>query len=248
MTYHPHLHCIVPAGGLTKKGQWVHAKSKGQFLFPVKAVSRVFKGKLMATIHSSFKNGDLSLTPSLASKYYNTKDTLYRKEWVVYTKKSFGGPKQVLEYLGRYSHRICISNHRILHITNTHVTFSYLDRKANTIKSKTIAGTDFIRLFTEHILPKRFVKIRHFGILSSRSKKRDLALCRLSLGAPCPPARPKLTTRDFIIMTTGKDPYKCPCCSTGEMVIVALIPPIRGSPIKPPLRCLPTFRKISIVI
>lgn len=247
MTYHPHVHCIIPAGGL-KNGKWVHAKSKGDFLFPVKVMSRLFRGKLMAAIHASFKDGALNLTPFMASNYYQTKSTLYQKEWVVYAKKPFGGPQQVLEYLGRYSHRICISNHRIINISPTHVTFRFIDRKTNTLHSKSLKGVDFIRLFAEHILPKRFIKIRHLGILASRVKKRDLALARKSLGVAPPTPRQKLNTRDFIIMTTGKDPYKCPCCSEGEMVIIAFLPAIRGSPIKPPLRFVPTYRKISIAI
>ena len=248
MTYHPHVHCIVPAGGLTKKGKWSNAKSKGQFLFPVKAMSRLFRGKLMAAMHTSFKQGKLTLTPSMSRSYYKTKNKLYHKEWVVYAKKAFCGPQQVLEYLGRYSHRICISNYRITNISQSDVTFRYLDRKTNKQRSKTSSGLDFIRLFAEHILPKRFVKIRHIGLLASRSKKKDLSLARRSLGTSSPPPRVKMNTRDFIIMTTGKDPYLCTCCSQGEMVIIAVIPPIRGSPIKPPFRLLPSYRKTNIAI
>jgi len=248
MTYRPHVHCIVPAGGLDKNGTWRHAKSNGDFLFPVKAMSRLFRGKLLAELHLLHKQAALAMTPTMSKLHYQTKNKLYNKEWVVYAKKAFGGPKQVLEYLGRYSHRICISNFRITNISQTHVTFKYQDRKNKKQKSKSIKGTSFIRLFCEHILPKRFVKIRHIGILASRVKKTDLYLARKSLGAPSPPPKIKLNTRDFITTTAGKDPYLCPCCGKGEMVIIAVIPPIRGSPIRPPIRFIPSYRKINITI
>ena len=248
MTYHPHVHCIVPAGGLTKNGTWRHAKSKGEFLFPARAMSRLFRGKLLAELHLLHRQGSLAMTTAMRNLYYQTKNKLYNKEWVVYAKKAFGGPQQVLEYLGRYSHRICISNFRITNISQTHVTFKYQDRKTKKQKSKNIKGTAFIRLFSEHILPKRFVKIRHIGILASRVKKNDLFQARKSLGTTSPPPKVKMNTRDFITTTTGKDPYLCPCCGQGEMVIIAVIPPIRGSPIRPPFRFLPSYRKINIAI
>ena len=187
------------------------------------------------------------MTNSMVNTYAHVKDKLYKKEWVVYAKKAFGGPDQVLEYLGRYTHKICISNFRILMISDTHVTFKYLDRIANKVRLKTLKGCAFIRLFAEHILPKGFVKIRHFGLLSSRSKKIDLAKARKCLGACPPPPKKKMTTREFITMTTGKDPYACPCCGKGEMVIIATIPAIRGSPIKQRFRQFAKDRKVELV-
>ena len=246
MTYHPHVHCIVPAGGLKPNGKWQDAKSKGNFLFPVVAMSRLFRGKLLAGIHQLYKSGQLKMTPRMATDYKYTKNKLYKKDWVVYAKKAFGGPDQVLEYLGRYTHKICISNYRIIHISKSHVTFRYLNRVANKSMIKTIKGEDFIRLFAEHILPKGFVKIRHIGFLSSRSKKEDLAKARASLGALSPPPKVKMTTREFIKMTIGKDPHSCPCCENGEMVIISIMPAIRGSPIRPPLRFYAKDRKVDI--
>lgn len=253
LTYHPHacpehsrrVHCIVPAGGLTKSGQWKEAKSKGNFLFPVRAMSRLFRGKLLAGIHELFMSKQVKLPADGLAKHKAIKNKLYTKEWNVYAKKAFGGPKQVLEYLGRYTHKICISNYRILKVTQTHVTFKYLDRKAKKSKIKTISGIQFLAFFAEHILPKGFVKIRHFGFLSARSKAKDLALIRKSLGAPTPPPKQKLTTREFMIITTGKDPYRCPSCEIGEMVIISIIPPIRGSPVKIPRRYFAKDRKIK---
>ena len=247
ITYHPHVHCIVPAGGLKSNGHWKHSKSNGNFLFPVIAMSRLFRGKLLAGIHKLYINGMLNLTPQLAADYKYIKNKLYKKDFVVYAKKAFGGPQQVLEYLGRYTHKICISNHRIISISKTHVTFRYLDRKSNTVKFKTIPGASFLKLFAEHILPKRFVKIRHIGFLSSRTKKHDLQKARKSLNAKEPPPKQKLTTREFIKLTTGKDPHLCPVCQLGEMVIISIIPAIRGSPNKPKLRFAPKNRKIKLM-
>ena len=246
MTYHPHVHCIVPGGGLIQSGKWKHAKSKGNFLFPVKAMSRLFRGKLLDGLHKIHKAGKLKMTNSMANTYAQVKDKLYKKEWVVYSKWAFGCPDLVLEYLGRYTHKICISNFRIVKITQTHVSFKYLDRKANKSRLKTIKGAAFIRLFAEHILPKRFVKIRHFGILSSRSKKTDLAKARKCLGVIPPPPKRKMSTREFITMTKGKDPYACPCCGKGEMVIIVTIPPIRGSPVKQRIRKFAKDRKVDL--
>jgi len=145
--------------------------------------------------------------------------------WVnVYAKKAFGGPDQVLEYLGRFTHKICISNHRILKMTKTHVTFRYTDRKKNQVKCKTICGVKFLKLFAEHILPKRFVKIRHIGFLPPRFKARNLKSIRKHLKV-CPPEVIEYkNTREFITATTGIDPHLCPKCHKVEMVIS---PPIR---------------------
>lgn len=246
MTYHPHVHCIVPAGGLTANKEWKHSKGKGNFLFPVRAMSRLFRGKMLAAIHQEFINGRLNLSPRLASDYKFIKNKLYIKEWNVYAKKAFGGPDQVLEYLGRYTHKICISNYRIFKVTNTHVTFRYLDRKAKKSKTKTLKGEQFLALFAEHILPKGFVKIRHFGFLSSRSKKADLKMARKSLNVQPPTPLDDMSTRELIKHSTGIDPYICTKCGIGEMVIITIFPPIRGSPSKVRIRGVPKDRKVNL--
>ena len=246
MGYHPHVHCIVPAGGLTKEGSWQKAKAKGQFLFPVLAMSDLFKGKLLSGIHQLYKQGDLELPTHVRQQYWKTKRNLYKKDFVVNLKPAFGGPNQVLEYIGRYTHRICISNHRIIKVTDTHVTFRYLDRKKKKSRTKTVTGQKFIRLFAEHILPKGFVKIRHVGFLSSRSKAKDLALIRKSLKVKSPPAKVKMTTKEFMIMTTGKNPYLCPACGQAEMEIIQVLPPIRGSPANIYIRPIPKDRIVKL--
>lgn len=239
---------IVPAGGLNENGHWVNSRGKDNFLFHVKALSKTFRGKFLAGMHELFKNGDLTLPPDWnRSKYYLFKDALYKTSWNVYAKRAFGGPQQVLEYLARYTHKIAISNYRINRITDTHVTFRYADRKAKQTRTRTVAGVEFVKLFSKHILPKGFVKIRHFGFLSSRCKTRCLALARMSLGVSSPPAKIKMTTRQLIIHSTGKDPYRCPCCKKGEMVVVKIIPTIRGSPLKIPLRFYASDKKVQLV-
>lgn len=255
MEYHPHIHCIVPGGGLTKKGEWKTSKGKDNFLFHVKAMSTLFKKKLMYYLHELVKNGKITLPYNWLNKsndlnpYYLLKDKLYKKKWVVYAKQAFAGPKQVFEYLARYTHKVCISNYRIIKVTNTQVTFRYLDRKNNLVKFKTLPGYEFLKLFSKHILPKGFIKIRHFGFLSTRSKNKDIQLIRKSLGVQFKQHKKKLSTREVIIATTGKDPYLCPCCKKGEMVVVELIPCTRGSPSRISLNQLQKlkYRKLKFI-
>jgi hypothetical protein len=247
MTYHPHVHCIIPAGGLTKNGHWKHAKSNGSFLFPVRALSRLFRGKLLAGIHEEFQSGHLNMSTDMLQSYRIVKDKLYKKEWVVYAKETFGGPQQVFEYLARYTHKICISNYRILKVDNKNATFRYLDRKMDQSKIKTVQGTEFIKRFAEHILPKGFGRIRHIGLLSSKVKKMDLHSVRKSLKATQPPQKIKVDTREFILMTKGKDICRCPRCSKGEMIIIdVILPTIRGSPGSKSFRRIPKYRKIKM--
>jgi hypothetical protein len=161
MTLHPHLHCIVPGGGLTKQEKWKQAKSKGKYLFNVKAMSTVFRGRFIAGLKEQLPK---ELNPELLSK-------LYKHKWVVYAKRPFTGPESVVEYLGRYTHKIAISNHRIISHENDRVTFSYKDYKQGSVKKEmTLDAREFIRRFSMHILPKGFVRIRHYGIVSSSSK------------------------------------------------------------------------------
>ena len=246
MSFHPHVHCIIPAGGLNRHGQWKQAKSKGDFLFPAQAMSDLLRGKLLAAIHQLFLDKKLNMSGQIKAQYWKTKNKLYNTNWVAYAKKAFGGPQQVLEYIGRYTHKICISNYRIMNISNKEVTFNYLDRKAKMSKTRTMKGTQFLKLFAEHILPKGFVRIRHIGFLASRVKKKSLASIRKSLSVRTPPAKPKLTTREFIKLTTGKDPYLCTCCNKGEMEIIAVLPSIRGSPASSFFRTFAKDRIVSI--
>ena len=249
MLYHPHLHCIIPGGGINEQGAWKTPKGKSDFLFSVKALSSKFKKKFLHHLVALQKSGKLRLVPKdehwgTAKKFYETKRKLYNKKWVVYSKESFGGVGQVLEYLGRYTHRIAISNYRILKVTNSHVTFRYLNRKNQKIATETITGEQFILRFLQHVLPKRFTKIRHYGFLSTRSKGIDLPRIRAALKAKNPPAKKKLSNRKLMIKTQGKDPYLCPECQMAEMVVVEVFHGIRGSP----MRFFSKDKKVKLVV
>jgi hypothetical protein len=199
LSLHPHLHCIVPAGGLTKQHKWKVARTNGKYLFSVKAMSKVFRGKFMAALKER-------LPRELSQQCIND---LYKKEWVVYAKRPFQGPQSVIEYLGRYTHKIAISNHRIKNVEAGKVTFSYKDYRQRAVtKEMTLEATEFIRRFALHILPKGFVRIRHYGILSSTSKIKSAVLIKDQV-----PTVTHLLTQDNSIY----NPSQCPCCKKKTM-------------------------------
>jgi hypothetical protein len=208
LSLYPHLHCIVPGGGLTKAGFWKQARDDGDFLFPVQAMSPVFRARFVAALRQSIKGLDRS--------FY---DSLFKTNWVVYAKQAFAGPKQVIEYLGRYTHKIAISNHRITNITNDAVSFSYKDyRDLGARKTMTLTPTEFIRRFSLHILPKGFVRIRHYGILSSSRKLQTLPVIHEQLDSHFAPVSKKDTQQ--IIMDMGFNPQCCPSCNQLTMITI----------------------------
>jgi hypothetical protein len=213
LSLHPHLHCIVPGGGLTKQGKWKTAKTNGKYLFSVKAMSKVYRGKFIALLKERLP-GEMSL---------ELVNELYKKDWVVFAKRPFNGPQSVIEYLGRYTHKIAISNHRIKNISDGKVTFSYKDYRAAALtKEMSLEAPEFIRRFAMHILPKGFVRIRHYGIVSSSSKLS----CALVIKAQLPPmpevknkeGRPKIF-----------NPAECPCCKKETMLTILRFN-LRGPP------------------
>lgn len=166
LSLHPHVHMIVPAGGVNKEGQWKSTRNEGKYLFPVKAMSLVYRGKILERFKRFMAENTMEITSDLHQE-------LFHKDWVVYAKRPFSGAGQVIEYLGRYTHKIAISNHRIKDIDEGKVTFSYKDyRDGGKTKEMTLDATEFLRRFCMHILPKGFRKIRHYGILSSRNKRK----------------------------------------------------------------------------
>ncbi len=212
VSLHPHLHCIVPGGGLSKQGKWKTAKSKGKYLFPVKAMSKVFRAKYVKSLQAKISNLDKSLI-----------NGLFKKEWVVFAKRPFGSPKSVIEYLGRYTHKIAISNHRIKNIDQKAVTFSYKDYRKGAQKSlMTLDAMEFIRRFSMHILPKGFVRIRHFGILSSTSKKKSIPIIKEQF-----PTEALLLVEPRILEVYN--PKLCPHCKTETMITLEILPK-RGPP------------------
>jgi hypothetical protein len=216
---HFHLHCLVPAGALSfDHSRWTAARKN--FLFPVKALSRVFRGKFLALLQHACAKG--KIPP--AHKEINASR---QKSWVVYAKKPFGSPHTVLDYLGRYTHRVALSNNRILQVENGEVTLSYRDRKdGNRKKTIPLKAQEFIRRFLLHVLPDGFMRIRHFGFLANRSKKQTLAQCRKLLKLdPVLPQSPIVSAKDLLLKITGADLSRCPCCHEGTMIVVGDLPP-----------------------
>ncbi|WP_323028553.1 IS91 family transposase [Gelidibacter japonicus] len=205
MSLHPHLHCIVPGGGLSKSGQWKKAKNNGNYLFNVKSMSQVFRAKYIAELRKS----DLKIP----QKVYNA---VFGKKWVVYAKQPFRSPKYVIEYLGRYTHKIAISNHRITNIDrkSRSVTFTAKDyRRAGKKVPLTLSSQEFIRRFALHILPKGFTRIRHYGILSSSWKKEKLPQLQAEL------ATVKLEAIKTIQPLLHR---RCPVCKKGTLHTILL--------------------------
>ena len=216
LSLHPHLHCIVPGGGVDENGAWKNIRNDGEFLFPVKALSKVFRAKFCEKLKANLKD---KFNENQENEYEKIRQSLWEKPWVVYAKKPFGSPKSVVEYLGRYTHKIAISNHRIRNIDAENVTFDYKDyRQKGLRKQMTLSHEEFIRRFTLHILPKRLVKIRHYGFLSSTWKRKKLKTLQQNLGV-IPREKPI------------KKPFspKCSCCKVGNLVTIATFD-LRGPP------------------
>jgi hypothetical protein len=193
---HPHVHCVIPAGGLSPdRTRWVHPKYP--FFLPVKVLSRVFRGKFVGRLKRAFRKKKLQFPPTNAALeqpqlFLRFLRTLFREDWVVYAKPAFGGARQVLRYLGRYTHRVAISNHRLLAFDGERVTFRWKDyARGNQQRQMTLAATEFLRRFIQHVLPRGFVRIRQFGFLANSCRTARLRIIRELLPQPCePPSAP----------------------------------------------------------
>jgi len=217
---HPHVHCVIPAGGLSlDHTHWI--KSRSRFFLSIRVLRRVFRGKFVAALKQAFHNGQLNFPGNLAllaqpKTFAAWLRSLFRKDWVVYAKRPFGGPEYVLQYLGRYTHRVAISNHRLVSFIEGKVTFRWRDSAHNNEqKLMTLALDEFLRRFLLHLLPKGFVRIRNFGFLANRRRATLLPLCFHLLGATQEPrAEQNLSsTRD------AHDLWRCPKCG-GPMVVI----------------------------
>jgi hypothetical protein len=216
---HPHIHCVVPGGGLSPDHQrWI--RSPPRFFLPVRVLSRVFRGKFVAGLRRAFGQKELafygSCLPLAGEQDFKAfLRTLFREDWVVYAKRPFGGPKHVLHYLARYTHRVAISNHRILDVTDTHVTFRWKDYAHHSKRrTMTLTHEDFLRRFLEHVLPKGFPRIRYFGFLANRRRGKFLPLCQALLAVPAPAAKIEQSTDPVL--------WRCPCCQ-GPMKIIEFL-------------------------
>jgi len=221
LVFHPHIHCIVTGGGLDASGQhWI--STRPDYFLPVRVLSRVFRGKLLQALEHS---------PSPCAVRPLTLRQAAAHPWVVYSKPPMAGPQQVLRYLGRYTHRTAIGNERILSITKGHVSFRYRDRRHHSrARVLTVTGPEFVRRFLMHVLPKRFVRLRHFGLFANAHRTGRIADIRLRLGepaAPQPTKAPAESWQDLYRRITGREPDQCPVCARGTLRIVAVLAPSR---------------------
>ena len=197
LSLHPHLHCIIPGGGIDANGRWQKQLRGNKYLFSVKAMSKVFRAKYVQHLRNNGITDKLFI------------ESLFQQDWVVYAKRPFGGPQQVIEYLGRYTHKVAISNHRIQNVNEDEVTFSYKDyRDKACTKKMTLCNEEFVRRFAMHILPLRFMRIRHYGIVSSTWKRGKLQCLQQQLKVLRLQTKPATFIR------------RCPCCKTGTLTTI----------------------------
>lgn len=239
LVLHPHLHCIVPGGGPSLDGErWMVASER--FLLPVRVLAPVFRGKFLTGLKQLYQEGRLSLTGGAEKlrdpfEFLNFLDRLYKKSWWVYSKPPFGGPEQVLKYLARYTHRVALSNHRLVALAEGKVTFTYKDySQGGRRREMTLPVEEFIRRFLLHILPHRFVRIRYYGLFANRHRERQLERCRALLDAAPPASAPESDEREgwesVYQRVTGKDPTLCAECGHGHLQRVRKLPALARRP------------------
>jgi Putative transposase/Transposase zinc-binding domain len=233
LQHHPHLHCVVPGGGLAEDASaWVPCRKK--FFLPIRVLSRVFRGKFLAGLRQAFADGRLPCHGRLAdlnhaAAFAELISRCYRTDWVVYAKPPFGGPEQVLKYLARYTHRVAISNHRLVSLDEGKVTFRWKNyAQGGRSQLMTLSATEFIRRFLQHVLPRGFVRIRHYGFLCNRLRPTMLALCRrfLSESTPAAPAAPAGEDKPLREAARDRNPQSalCPACGRGPVGVIQRIP------------------------
>ena len=245
LTAHPHLHCVIPGGGLSPDGtQWVACRPG--FFLPVRVLSRRFRRLFLQHLQAAYDAETLRLHGSLAPlrdrpTWTRALAVLRQTEWVVYAKRPFAGPPQVLDYVGRYTHRVAISNDRLLDIDEGHVRFSYKDYRADPPhppKVMTLAAGEFIRRFLLHVLPAGFHRIRYYGFLGARHRREKLTRCRSLLGAPAAittsaAIAPPMDYRDRVEALTGVSLRVCPACRHGQMIVIERLTPVRRAALIP---------------
>jgi len=231
--HHPHLHCVCTGGGLSCDARGVLDESprwlscRPGFFLPVRVLSRLFRGKYLAALKQKFDSGELRFPGKLApladaGAFARWLSPLYAKDWVVYSKRPFGGPEQVLKYLARYTHRVAISNSRLLKVDRGQVTFRYKDYADDRqYKTMTLAAEEFLRRFVQHVLPKRFVKMRHYGLLANRHRQQRLDACRRWLFTATLTAQLARDSADSVVVEPALKPC-CPRCGGTRFVRLEL--------------------------
>ena len=230
---HPHIHCIVTGGGLSPDGsRWISCR-KGFFL-PVTVISALFRGKFLDHLKHCFKSGVLVFDGAIRhlkepGTFESFRNQFYNKKWVVYCKPPFDGAKGVLQYLGRYTHRVAISNNRILANRDGNVSFLWRDyADGNRQKTMTLKADEFIRRFLLHVLPERYVRIRHFGLLANRNRKDNIAACHKILGGKnVTKEKRRETWQEQLLRICGIDVSVCPVCQKGKMCTIERLLPVR---------------------
>jgi hypothetical protein len=229
---HPHIHCVVPGGGISPDNlQWIACrKYRKSFFLPVKVLSRFFRKRFLMHLRKAFQKGKLRFHGELESLAQPAAFEAFCEKtgqgnWVVYAKRPFGGPEQVLKYLARYTHRVAISNQRLLAMEDGRVTFEWKDYAAGKqAKTMTLEAVEFIRRFLVHVLPSGFVHIRHFGFLANRIRKERLALCRLLLSAPQVTREASADSPASGDSTVAEQlPRRCPACKTGHLIRIRVL-------------------------
>ena len=221
---HVHVHALIAGGALAPSGEWI-APKKG-FLFPVRALSKVFRGKFVAALEQLRAAGRLPANLTAQSDWQRLRRRLYAHDWVVYAKEPLGGPEAVLDYLGRYTHRVAISNERILGIDGHDVLLRVrADGASGRKRSLRVPGTEFIERFLQHVLPGGFKRIRHYGLLAPAHKRRHLAAARAAVGAPSPQPAVIESVAAFLHRVSHIEYARCPHCSRGQFRVVEVIRP-----------------------
>jgi hypothetical protein len=227
LSFHPHIHCIVSGGGITGDNCWKQAiKDKWRFLFPVDAMAIVYRGKFLQALQQMITKGEVTLPDKTNRKQLF--DLLYQKDWIVNARAPFGGPHAVIEYLGRYTHKVAISNHRIQSINDEDdtVTFNYKDyADAGLQKQMTLTAHEFIRRFEQHILPERFTKIRTYGYLSNRNRHQRINEVLKKMKLPVHKGLVKIPIQVRMLEQFGIDISECPCCKNKTLQLVKIFYP-----------------------
>jgi hypothetical protein len=235
LEHHIHVHCVVTGGALAPDGErWMPTKRR-DFLFPVKALSRVFRGKYLAALQEAYTQGRLQCVGSIAPlgdtrTFQRFLAPLWQQPWVVYAKPPFASARHVLSYLGRYTHRVALSNDRLVAMRDGQVMVRWRDRRHhNRPRVMTLSAEEFIRRFLLHVLPAGFMRMRHYGVLGNRCRTLKLAACRRLFAQPTPPVLPQESTATMMRRLTGIDIERCPQCHQGRLVVIATLHPLRLS-------------------
>jgi hypothetical protein len=230
---HPHLHCVVPGGGLSPDDQWIACRPG--FFLPVRVLSRLFRRLFLEALEKAHADGQLQFFGDLESlrdpgAFARYLAPLRDTEWVVYAKPPFGGPQKVVEYLGRYTHRVAISNQRLVGLEEGQVSFRWKDyRHPQRPKVMTVSADEFIRRFLQHALPPGFPRIRYYGFLANCHRADKLAFCRQRLAVPCSDLLPRpIGYREFFALLTGRNLRLCPQCGIGTMILIEVLFPCHG--------------------